>query len=121
MKGFISLAMALSSTLVFAKTSSGTADWVVEIGTMVIERGAATDLYLRLDAIEVVDPNSTNYDQYRTKENKFVKCGLSFYGGDSQDGDTNWVVQDKNWPPSLWAACWHESCAVLTKGPEARF
>lgn len=93
MKIVLALIVILSSPFAYAKATPGTADWVVEIGTLLVEGVAAKDLYQSLNAVEVIDPKSTNYDQYRTKENAFAKCGVSFYRVETQE-DSEWVIQD---------------------------
>ncbi len=82
--------LALCSFDAFSKD----ADWVVETGTMLISGQAASDLYNSLDAPYTLDPLSTNWDQYRTKENAFAKCSVSYYRFDTPDGDTVWEMQD---------------------------
>jgi len=80
--------------IIKAANSKGTADWVTETSTMLISGQAAMDLYNSLNAPETLDPLSTNFDQYRTKENVFAKCSVSFYRQDQQDEDVEWVIQD---------------------------
>ncbi len=94
MKTFILVMAVLFSTNTFAAEKAGTADWVVETGNMLIGGVAAKDLYNSLDASETLDPLSSNFDQFRTKQNDFAKCSASFYRVDTADGDVDWVIQD---------------------------
>ncbi len=90
MKQFIACALILAPFTSFANT----ADWVVETSTLLLTGKPAVDLYMSLNASEVMDGLSTNYDQLRTKKNEFATCSAHFYRVDTND-DTEWVIQDE--------------------------
>lgn len=94
MKKFVFFTLLFSPLLAFAGDATGTADWITEVGSMKIGGQAATDLYNSLNAPETLHPLSTNWDEYRTKENAFAKCSVSFYRLEQLDGDVTWEMQD---------------------------
>ncbi|EQC45076.1 hypothetical protein M899_0552 [Bacteriovorax sp. BSW11_IV] len=91
---FFAVIISASFNVFSSDSSVKEADWVIETGTMLIKGQAAVDLYNSLDANYTLDPLSTNWDQYRTKENAFAKCSASFYRIDQADGDTEWIMQN---------------------------
>ena len=96
MRSVLLLACLLVSSVSFSaqKENSSSADWVTEVGTMLVSGKAAQDLYYSLNAPEVRDPLSTNYDETRTKENVFAKCNAKFYRIDLENGDVEWVMDN---------------------------
>lgn len=94
--GLLMLALVLTGLPSFAATPKlkkvgSSADYVTEAGIMVVKGRAAADLYAALNAKEVVDPQSTKFDQSRMKSNKLGNCTLSFYRSDSS-GETEWLA-----------------------------
>lgn len=91
MKKILLSVILMTATSAMAVTSD--ADWIVEANTLIVKGQAAGDLYLSLNAPEKLDPLSTNYDEYRTKKNRFAECSVSFYRQTTADGDDEWVMQ----------------------------
>lgn len=89
----IALFLGLSSHANTPSFPVNSADYIVEVNTLIISGKVAEDLYNSLKAKVVADRLNTNWSAIYTKSNRFASCKISQSRYEDKDEGSVWVTE----------------------------